>query len=260
MSASELPNIIAGLVLPPGALIVLILVGLALARVRPRLGLGLAFAATLSLYAIATPFLATRLMHSIQSPFIDPAQDATGEAIVVLGGGLYPGALEYGGDTVSHRSLERVRYAARLQKIMGKPILLAGGNPGRADSSDAEEMNHVLREFGANAEWLENASDNTMENARYARRTLRETGISRIYLVTHAWHMPRARLAFEQAGFQVIPAGIAYFAPLEAMPAYVVPSAGALELSGTFFREIGGIAWYRLKFLAMNDATAGGEP
>jgi uncharacterized SAM-binding protein YcdF (DUF218 family) len=260
VSVSELAVVAAGLVLPPGGLIVLILVGLTLARARLRLGLGLAFAASLGLYAIATPFGATRLGHAIQSPYVDPAQDASGQAIVVLGGGLYTQAVEYGADTVSHRSLERVRYAARLQKIMGKPILLVGGNPGRAASTDADEMNHVLREFGANAEWLENASDNTMENALYARRILRETGISRIYLVTHAWHMPRARHAFEQAGFQVIPAGIAYFAPLEAKPAYVVPSGGALELSGTFFREIAGIVWYRLKFLGMSEAVADGTP
>ena len=84
-------------------------------------------------------------MHSIQSPYVDPTQDATGQAIVVLGGGLYPRAVEYGADTVSRRSLERVRYAARLQKRMGKPISLAGGNPGRADSTEAEQMIRAAR-------------------------------------------------------------------------------------------------------------------
>jgi uncharacterized SAM-binding protein YcdF (DUF218 family) len=259
VSASELANVIAGLVLPPGGLILLILLGLALARARLPWGLGLALAATLGLYAIATPFVATRLLHSIQSPYVDPTQDTTGEAIVVLGGGLHPRALEYGSDTVSRRSLERVRYAARLQKRIGKPILLAGGNPSRADSTEAEQMNTALREFGATAEWLENASDNTLENARYTRRTLQQTGVSRIYLVTHAWHMPRARLAFEEAGFTVIPAAIGYIAPLDAKPSYLAPSAEAVEVSGIFFREVGGRAWYRLKSLAMRDTQTAGE-
>jgi uncharacterized SAM-binding protein YcdF (DUF218 family) len=244
--------------LPPGGLILLALAGVSLVRSRPRLGLGLAVGALLALYAIATPFVATRLVHSIESPFVDPTQDATGQAIVVLGGGLRPRALEYGSDTVSRRSLERVRYAARLHERTGKPILLTGGNPGRADSTEAAQMEIVLREFGATSRWLENASGNTRENARYTRETLREAGISRIYLVTHAWHMPRARRAFEEAGLHVIPAAIAYVAPLAATPVYLVPSASALELSGVFFREIGSTAWYRLESHARNDAQPGG--
>jgi uncharacterized SAM-binding protein YcdF (DUF218 family) len=256
VSASEIANVIAGLVLPPGGLILLVLGGLALVWRRPVLGVGVACVATLALYALATPFLATRLLYSIQSPYVDPAQDATGQAIVVLGGGLYPRAVEYGADTVSRRSLERVRYAARLHERTGKPILVAGGNPSRADSTEAEQMAAVLREFGVAARWLENASANTMENARHTRRTLEQAGISRIYLVTHAWHMPRARIAFEEAGFQVIPAATAYITPLEVKPAYLVPDVGALELSSIFFREIGGMAWYRLKSRALSDAEA----
>jgi uncharacterized SAM-binding protein YcdF (DUF218 family) len=259
VSAAELANVAAGLVLPPGAFIILALVGLALARVRPRLGLWLTVSAVLALYAIATPFVATRLVHWIQSPYVDPTEDATGQAIVVLGGGLYPRALEYGADTVSRRSLERVRYAAHLHKRTGKPVLVAGGNPGGAASTEAAQMSIVLREFGAAAQWLENASGNTRENARYTRRTLNEAGISRVYLVTHAWHMPRARLAFERAGLEVIPASIAHVAPLAAKPSYLVPSGDALELSAVFFREIGSMAWYRLQSHAMSDAPPDGE-
>jgi uncharacterized SAM-binding protein YcdF (DUF218 family) len=188
------------------------------------------------------------LLHSIQSPFVDPEQDPTGEAIVVLGGGLYPGAVEFSGDTVSRRSLERVRYAARLQKRTGKPVLLSGGNPMRADSAEAEQMQNVLREFGGNAVWLEATSHNTFENVRNTHQTLEQNGISRIYLVTHAWHMPRARAAFERLGVHVIPAGTGYATPLEAKPINLVPSAIALEGSELFFREIAGMAWDRLKF------------
>jgi uncharacterized SAM-binding protein YcdF (DUF218 family) len=260
VSASELANVIAALVLPPGGLILLILAGVALARLRPRWGFGLVLAAALALYAIAMPFVATRLVHSIQGPYVDPAHDTSGQAIVVLGGGLYPRAAEYGADTVSPDSLERVRYAAHLHKRTGKPVLLTGGNPTRADSTDAREMAVVLREFGVAPQWLENASDNTMENARFTRRTLQGTGITRIYLVTHAWHMPRARLAFERAGMQVIPAPIAYVTPLEARLPYLLPSAGAVKLSATFFREIGGRAWYRLKSVATADVQPGETP
>jgi hypothetical protein len=46
----------------------------------------------------------------------------------------------------------------------------------------------------------------------------------------------------------VIPAATAYIAPLPVKPIYLLPSGHALELSSVFFREIGGTAWYRLKF------------
>jgi uncharacterized SAM-binding protein YcdF (DUF218 family) len=105
----------------------------------------------------------------------------------------------------------------------------------------------LLREFGLAPTWLEVTSNNTVENARLTQRTLRESGIERIYLVTHAWHMRRARIAFEDTGLQVIPAGTGYVIPLDARAVYLVPSAQALELSSAFFREVGGIAWYRLK-------------
>ena len=247
MSAWEFTNVAARLVLPPGLLIILILVGLAFVRTRPRFGIGLATAATLALYVIATPIVGSILLHSLEDPYVDPARDSSGGAIVVLGGGLYPGAPEYDGDTVSRYSLERVRYAARLQKRLGKPVLVTGGNPAQADSTEAAQMQAAMSEFGVTVQWLEDASDNTFENARYTRQVLRQTGIEKIYLVTHAWHMRRARMAFEQAGLQVIPAPTGYSGPLPLRPIELVPSAGGLERSWLFIHEIAGLAWYRLK-------------
>jgi len=140
-------------------------------------------------------------------PIIQPA-----DAIVVLGGGTYFNAPEYGGiDTVGDGSLLRLRYAARLQRETGKPILVTGGKPLGNASSEAQQMKAVLeKEFNVPVQWAEDASDNTLENARYSYQLLQKTGIKRIYLVTHAWHMPRSAMAFQAAGFEVIPAPTAF--------------------------------------------------
>lgn len=237
----------ARLVLPPGILLLLILVGLGLVRARSRYGVGIAFFATGALYAISTPFVGSTLLHSIEVPYSDPAADRSAGAIVVLGGGLYTDAPEYGGDTVARHSLERVRYAAHLHKRTGKPILLTGGDPMKSGTTEARQMQSTLREFGVTVKWIEDAADNTFESARYTRRMLQEAGINKVYLVTHAWHMMRSRSAFEEAGLQVVPAALAYTGPPQTRPLDFLPSASALEKSWFFFHEMAGVAWYRLK-------------
>ncbi|MFT7885251.1 YdcF family protein, partial [Salmonella enterica] len=77
-------------------------------------------------------------------------------------------------------------------------------------SSEAEQMKSALRDFGVSAKWIESDSRNTLENARQTRKTLKQAGIERVYIVTHAWHMPRAKMAFQNAGLQVVPAATAY--------------------------------------------------
>ena len=72
-------------------------------------------------------------------------------------------------------------------------------------------------------------------------------GIRRIYLVTHAWHMPRAAMAFRLAGFEVVPAATLFAtAPAPGILQFV-PDARALQNSRRFMHEIIGLAWYALK-------------
>src|SRR3954466_12212342 len=61
--------------------------------------------------------------HSIRWPPLPQA-----DAIVVLSGGLYYKAPEYGGDTVNNYVLERMRYAVQLYRLTGKPVLVTGGS------------------------------------------------------------------------------------------------------------------------------------
>ena len=71
-----------------------------------------------------------------------------------------------------------------------------------------------------------------------------------MYLVTHAWHMPRARLAFEHAGFQVIAAPTAFTTGFQTTALDVLPDARALRDSALFFHELIGMLWYRVRLLA----------
>ena len=64
----------------------------------------------------------------------------------MLGGGTYYYAPEYGDHTVGRYTLERVRYAAKMYRVTGKPMLAAGGAPLGNRSSEAMQMKAVLEE------------------------------------------------------------------------------------------------------------------
>ena len=100
-------------------------------------------------------------------------------------------------------------------------------------------------ELGVSVNWVEGKAGNTRENASFSSAILREKGIQRVLLVTHAWHMPRAKGAFEVAGLEVIPAPTAFKEPAPRELGSYIPSAHNLRESYWGVHEwVGGI-WYR---------------
>lgn len=249
MISWQITNALASLLIPPGLLLAVLAAGLALARSRPRLGRALQFVGAGFLYLLSMPLVGTALLQSWETPATaTPLPPAA--AIVVLGGGQYRNAPEYGGDTVGAMGLVRLRYAARLQRRSGLPVLVSGGSPDGAPVSEAQAMRITLeREFGVPVRWVESLSANTLDSARNSRDLLAAEGVRRIVLVTHAWHMPRARLAFENAGFEVIPAPTAHATRSTPTVLDLLPDAGALLDSALFFHEAIGILWYRLRLI-----------
>jgi uncharacterized SAM-binding protein YcdF (DUF218 family) len=248
MSAWELTNLTARLLLPPGGLILLALIALALARSHAKAGTGIGLFALMSLLLLSTPIVSRNLLRTLEDTYADPTKERGAGAIVVLGGGSYVDAPEYGTDTVSDATLERLRYAANLHRRTGKPILVSGGDPIRLGTSEGEQMKAALKDFGVTTRWVESGSNNTFENARLTQKTLKHAAIDSVFLVTHAWHMPRAKMAFQNAGLRVVPAPMHFSTAARLSVLDFVPTASGIRDSGYFFHEVAGIAWYRLKF------------
>lgn len=240
-------NLISAFLLPPFNLILLGAIGFLLLKRRPGPGKLMVMSALTLLYLLSIPLVADALLQRLESLPDRRPFDSNVQAIIVLGGGTYYHAPEYGNDTVGRYTLQRVRYAARLHRCTGKPILAAGGAPRGSQSSEAAQMKAVLEEeFQVPVKWIEGASRNTRENAYKSFAMLKRDGISRIALVTHAWHMPRAAREFEQAGFKIVPAATAYTTRYKNAIFAFIPTAGALLRSSLFFHEVIGILWYRL--------------
>jgi len=240
-------KLVATLLLPPAGPLLLAALGLLLVRRRPRLGKALAWSGIGLLWLLATPVVSHMLIALVEDqPPLQPGMAKHAEAIVVLGGGNHFDAPEYGGDTAGPASLERIRYAARLARESGLPILASGGAP-RGGKAEAEAMREALeRDFGVRVRWVEAQSFDTAENATMSAALLREAGIGSVLLVTHAFHMRRARAAFEQAGMRVVPAPTAYTTPGPFSPDQLLPGADGLHLARRALHEALGLLVQRV--------------
>ena len=240
-------NFISAFLLPPLNLLVLSVVGTLLLGRRPRLGRGLIALSLTLLYALSTPVCADRLLGLLERHAGPAKLGQNAGAIVVLGGGTYSNAPEYGGDTVSILALERLRYGARLYRETGKPLLVTGGSPEGGAAEGALMKNTLEQDFRVPVRWTETASLNTRENAIFSARMLKQSGINTIYLVTQAWHMPRARREFERAGLRVIPAGTGFTTHKELGTMDFLPRAKDLLKSYYAIHEGIGWVWYSLQ-------------
>ena len=233
----------------------MVLLGFVIAWKKTRFGNVMVVVGVLATYFFAIPLTANLL--SLYSQSYEPlwAEDlarSQAGAIVVLAGGRYWEAPEYGQDTVSFLTLGRVRYAARLARVAGLPVIASGGIVD-ADKekgvrvSEAELIARVMKEdYGLGGVITEDNSRTTRENAINTAALLRDLGIDSIVLVTHAVHMARAVTAFQRFDIRVTPAPTLYF-PSRLEPLDIeswLPSALSMYQTRYALHELLGRVWY----------------
>ena len=238
---SQLPTYAAAaLVLPPTLLGVLVLLGVALQRRRRLLGLGLVTLSAVTLLALSMPVVAGALAHGLEEPPLQENQVGRAQAIVILAGGAWRAAPEWGGETMNTFTLGRVHYGAALARRTKLPILVTGGITGTGVATEAELMRRALEQvYDLRVRWVETASRTTAENARFSATILKADGVQRVLLVTDGVHMRRARHVFEHAGLEVIPAPTAYWGQATGalVPGDFLPNAESLRRSNHVLRE-----------------------
>lgn len=224
--------LIGALLLPPVPGLVLVLVGARLILPRRNLGFLILLLGVSGLWLGSCTGTATWLQNQVLRPppavrgEVQDRLSAAGSAyarqvaaatrlgrtppeptvgIVVLGAGLMPASREYGVADLSHYFAERLRYGVWLSRQTGWPLGVSGGvGWGQKDvqigPAEAEVAGRVAQQaYGATLRWIEKDSSDTRGNAAHTVSLLAGQGVTEIVVVTDAFHMPRARRAFEQA-------------------------------------------------------------
>ncbi|GJH43163.1 inner membrane protein [Pasteurella canis] len=236
-----LTKLITAMILPPFNVLILWLLSLffsffhykKLSRLSAFLGIAI-------LYIFSLPYTSHKLEDNLvieDNLSLNDYQKA--QAIVLLGGGLRDSAELFNKLTVSAIPLERLRYAAYLQKETQLPLLVTGSSPN--GTSEAQVMATELKTFFAvPTTWLEHKAKTTKENAQFSRQMLEPEKINNIILVTNQWHMQRAKLLFEQQGFHVLPASIGHGVSPEHYGLnfmHFIPQAGAIHKNMMLLKE-----------------------
>lgn len=112
----------------------------------------------------------------------------------------------------------RARTASQTYLTRGATLALACGGrswgraerEGRQGVVEADDLARMMAAQGVpgGAIVRERCSLDTRDNARFGASLLRRRGLSRVLLVTCAWHLPRAEALFRSAGLEVEGVGV----------------------------------------------------
>lgn len=246
----SLSDFATALVVPPVNLLPLGVAGLLMARRWPRLGRFVAGFSLVFLLVFSLPLTSDFLIVALEWGLPRAPPDDPPRAIVILSANAGYGTnagLEKG-IGIGDLTLERMRAGAILQRQTGLPVLVSGGKLDRKAPPIADLMARSLQdEFNVPVRWAEAKSQDTWQNAEFSAQLLRAAGISSVYLVSHAWHLRRAEMAFAHFGIATTPAPLRYDQPPDFSFDEFTPRAAAFLHSYFAMHEWIGCVYYALR-------------
>ena len=244
----SLSDFATAIVVPPMNLLPLGIAGLVMMPRWPRLGRCITVFSVIFLFLFALPVTADALIASLEWRLPRAPPDDPPAAIVILSGNA-----DYGTDNgleqdIGDLTLERLRAGALLQRQTELPVLVSGGKLNRKAEPIADLMARSLRdEFRVPVRWVEPKSEDTWQSAESSAAMLRAAGVSSVYLVSHAWHLRRAAMAFARFGIATTPAPLRYDRPPGFSFQEFMPDAKAFLHSYFAMHEWIGCVYYALR-------------
>ena len=241
--------VISNFLLSPVFLLLVALLGLLIERRHRRSGMLLIWLGVLGALVLAMPVIGGTMLIAIERNLpLTPPPDAPPQAIVILGGDIMRDGNEFELPQPGLVSLDRLRAGAALFHRTGLPVLLSGGPVYKGETSLAAVMaDTMVHDFQVPVRWQEAVSLDTWQNAHMSAAILRAEGISSIYVVTQAWHMRRAILAFADTGITVTAAPTRFDYLPTPLAAAFVPDIAAWRACYYALHEWIGYVYYTLR-------------
>jgi uncharacterized SAM-binding protein YcdF (DUF218 family) len=231
-----LKKLITHFILPPGLLIIAFAVlGISTKRKLAKL---LAFSFALFVYLLSVEPIKDLLYKPLEDAYPVPSKPE-GDAIVILGGGAYNTGI------LKEDSTKRLLTGFVLHKQTNLPIILSGGASIGA-LPEAEVMKGLLLTLGVDKGkiYTEVNSKDTEENAQEVKKLCERLRCKRVVLVSSAYHMKRAVLAFQKAGLEVVPYPTDFKRDMRYNLYSLLPKMGVFADSYKALREYLGLVWY----------------
>ncbi len=183
-------------------------------------------------FACVICFPLAQMLCFVKTDYRRPA-----DAAVVLG------ARVYADGRPSDALADRVRTACQLYRDGLARKLIFSGGPGDGAIPESEAMRRMAIKLGVNASDIivDDAGLNTQATVRHSEAMLSKNHSPRILVVSHFYHLPRIKLAFQRDGWEV----------------YTVPAKETYLLRQTPYnmaREVAALWVYYLRPLASPQA------
>ena len=242
-------DLVLAIGLPPLNLAFLAAAGLIAMRFRRRLGAWIVGLSIAGLLLLSLPGVSGALLRSLQTGFpTTPPKDNPPRAIVILSAETTRDAARPEVATIGRLTTERLRGGIGYARRMGLPLLVAGGTNHKELPPVAALMaRSAIEDFRFPVRWIEDKSLDTWQNAQRVAEIMAKDGIKSVYVVTHAWHMRRALLAFDRAGLAATALPVGLDPPLSWIGADFTPRVSSWQVAYYAFHEWMGIAWYSLR-------------
>ncbi|WP_298846837.1 YdcF family protein [Clostridium sp.] len=245
-------KILVNIILPPGCLIVFLLLYIVYHYKKNKRLPKLFIAITFLFYIISIPLTSDLLTHSLEYKYPQPSK-LSGDVVVVLGGGATLSSPDFSGEgNLFGSAANRLLTAARINKKTGLPIIFSGGQVFKTSGNEANIAKRFLLDLGItkNDVIIENKSLNTTENAKFTKVILTKNNYTKPILITSAFHMYRAVLNFNNSGiknFVIYPCDYSTNKNISISFSSFIPSGSSLNYSTIALHEYLGILQLLIK-------------
>ncbi len=145
------------------------------------------------------------------------------DVIVVFGAGVYADG------SMSLALADRMRTAIRLHKQGYAEAMVFSGGPGQGSVHETEAMRRMAIEHGIEPEaiFLDRNGLNTRATVANTCAMFDRTRWRRVLAVSHFYHLPRIKMAYQRAGLEVFTVPAKETRPLNAMGYFIAREAAA---------------------------------